>query len=258
MTDEVVWPRAASSDRVCCAVMSAQKKARARWTQATGRVDDSQCIWQPILPTVSVSDVCAPPPTGSLMCWPLKPCLRNPFFFQCHSLRDLFPVESLVVIIGRRQRGTAHTSLASCLSFNGRKSTSLNRSLLNQHRHWRAALIWVEKQQFEINRHLVSDTAVVVAHERLFFIWCSHSYFAATLLHSYLNVMRLCTCPLEASVKSLALGFHFLTALVQLLSINMVRRFCRKCRKTVIWMVLKQCYPLRHLINLWLSTRFKG
>lgn len=155
-------------------------------------------------------------------------------------------------------RGTAHTSLASCLSFNGRKSTSLNRSLLNQHRHWTAALIWVQKQQFEINRHLVSDTAVVVAHERLFFIWCSHSYFAATLLHSYLNVMRLCTCPLEASVKSLALGFHFLTALVQLLSINMVRRFCRKCRKTVIWMVLKQCYPLRHLINLWLSTRFKG
>lgn len=117
MTDEVVILWAVSSGCVCCAVMSVQNKRVEQMGQrgancgpqnsSTSRVNDSQCICQPILPTVSVSDVwLLNSQTNTLAPWCVG--LFNPAWeihFQCHSYRDLFWVESLVVIMGSSQQG---------------------------------------------------------------------------------------------------------------------------------------------------------
>lgn len=108
---------AVSSGCVCCAVMSTQKKVRGgqrlkedkhrlqHWR--SGRVNDSQSIWKPILPAVSVSDVWfLKSLTHTLAPWCGGLC--NPTWeisFQCHCLRDLFPVESLAVIMEKHQQG---------------------------------------------------------------------------------------------------------------------------------------------------------
>lgn len=73
-----------------------------------GRVNESQCIWQPILPTVSVSDVWllkSPKHTAWLLDLLASLTLLEKSFFRCRSLRDLFSVESLAVIMGRLQPG---------------------------------------------------------------------------------------------------------------------------------------------------------
>ena len=99
MTDGVatMWP--ASSGCVCCAAGSQNS--------STSRVIGSRCIWQPILPIVSVSDVwLLNSLTHALAPWCVGlfiPTWEIPF--QCHSCRGLLHVESVGVIMGRRQWG---------------------------------------------------------------------------------------------------------------------------------------------------------
>lgn len=108
-----------------------------RWRNKAGRVEDFLCILQPILPvSMTVIYACwramhthTHTHAVPLMCWPLKPYLKNPFF-SVSLFEGLIPSWVTCGHNGEASvgRGTAHTLLMLCLSFGGKKSTFLNRS----------------------------------------------------------------------------------------------------------------------------------
>lgn len=132
---------------LCCHVFAEESKGLLNssnwqdgWLLVHLTTHSAQCQCQWCVPFEEPTNRCACADTHTYVMFPWCVGLLNlawKILFSVSLLRDWFPVESLVVIMAKCHWGvtTAHTSLASCLSFSGGKSTSLKRSLLNQYRH---------------------------------------------------------------------------------------------------------------------------